>query len=86
MYFVNITTPYEQIRANFIKIEPIETKLKNEIRELLSDSRYQSEITKEMKDNFELYLSKPWKYFENEEYSDSNLEILFKALNDYSFL
>ncbi len=86
LHFVNITTPYEQIRANFKKIEPIETKLKNEIRQLLSDSRYQSEITKEMKDNFDLYLSKAWKYFENEEYFDSNLEILFKALNDYSFL
>ncbi len=86
LQFVEMTTPFDQIRANFIRIEPIELELKNGIKELLSDSKYQTEITKEIKDNFELYLSKQWKYFGNEKYFDNNLEIIFTAMNNYAFL
>jgi hypothetical protein len=62
------------------------TKLKSEISELLEDDLYQSEITKEIKESFELYLSKDWQYFGNEVYFDDNLGILFTALNNYAFL
>lgn len=86
LQFINFVTPFEQIRENFHKVEPIEVKLKDGIKELLTDSRYQSEITKEIKDNFELYLSKKWQYFGNEIYFDSNLEIIFTAMNNYAFL
>ena len=80
------TTPYDQIRANFTRIEPIEAALKNGIIELSSDSKYQPELTKEINDNFELYLSKQWRYFGNEKYFDDNLDILFTAMNNYAFL
>lgn len=86
LQFVNYTTPFEQIRANFSKLKPLEKKLKSEISELLEDELYQTEITKEIKENFELYLSKDWKYFGNEKYFDDNLGVLFTALNNYSFL
>ncbi len=86
LQFINYTTPFEQIRANFSKINPLETKLKNEISELLKEDLYQVEITKEVKDNFELYLSKDWKYFGSEKYFDKNLEILFSSMNNYAFL
>ena len=86
LQFVNVTTPFDQIRANFIRIKPIEVELKNGIKELLEDSKYQTEITKEIKDNFELYLSKEWQYFDNEKYFDGNLEIIFTAMNNYAFL
>ncbi len=86
LQFVNFTTPFEQIRANFLKIEPIEEKLKKGIGELLENSDYQAELTKEIKENFELYLKKKWQYFGNEKYFDSNLEILFTAMNNYAFL
>ncbi|MGJ3233493.1 M48 family metalloprotease [Marivirga sp.] len=86
LQFVNFTTPFEQIRANFRRIKPIEEELKNGIKEMLADSKYQSEITKEVKENFDLYLSENWMYFGNEQYYDNNLEILFTALNNYAFL
>ncbi len=86
LQFLELTTPFDQIRSNFVKIKPIEVKLKYGIKEMLSDSRYQSEITKEIKENFELYLSKHWQYFGNEKYYDNNLEILFTAMNNYAFL
>lgn len=86
LQFVSYTTPFEQIRDNFSKIRPLEAKLKSEIIELLENDLYQTEITKEIKENFELYLSKDWKYFGNEKYFDNNLETLFMALNNYAFL
>jgi len=86
LQFTNLTTPFEQIRANFRRIEPIEVEFKKAIREILEDSKYQLEITQEIKDNFNLYISKEWKYFGNEKYFDDNLEILFIAMNNYQFL
>ncbi|UII24898.1 M48 family metallopeptidase [Fulvivirga maritima] len=86
LQFVNQTTPFDGIQANFRRIEPIEAELKNGIKELLADSIYETELTKEIKDNFELYNSKKWQYFGNEKYFDDNLNVLFTALNNYAFL
>lgn len=86
LQFVELTTPFDQIRSNFVSIKPVEEKLKNGIKELLSDNLYQTEITKDIKDNFELYLSKEWQYFGNEKYFDNNLEIIFTAMNNYAFV
>ena len=86
LQFVELTTPFDQIRSNFARIKPIEVKLKNGIKELLSDNRYQTVITKEIKDNFELYLSKQWPYFGNDKYFDNNLKIIFTAMNNYAFV
>jgi Zn-dependent protease with chaperone function len=86
LQFISLTTPFEQITSNFKKIEPWEEKLKNGIRELLDNPDYQTELTKEIRDNFELYLTKKWQYFGKEKYFDSNLEIIFTAMNNYAFL
>lgn len=86
LQFVNYTIPFEQIRANFIKIEPLEERLKKGIVDLLENQDYQTEITKEFKENFELYLAKKWRYFGNEKYFDYNLKILFSAMNNYALL
>jgi len=86
LQFVNYTTPFEQIRANFIKVEALEERLKKGIFEILESQDYLTEITKEIKENFELYLTKKWQYFGNEKYFDKNLEMLFSAMNNYAFL
>lgn len=86
LQFVNYTTPIEQIRANFIKVEALEERLKKGISEILESQDYQTELTKEIKENFELYLTKKWQYFGNEKYFDKNLEMLFSAMNNYAFL
>ncbi len=86
LQFVNYTTTFEQIRANFIKVEALEEQFKKGISEILQSQDYQTEITKEIKENFELYLTKKWQYFGNEKYNDKNLEMLFSALNSYAFL
>lgn len=86
LQFVNYTTPIEQIRANFIKVEALEERLKMGISEILESQDYLTELTKEIKENFELYLTKKWQYFGNEKYFDKNLEMLFSAMNNYAFL
>ena len=86
LQFIHYTIPIEHIEKNFHQINPTESKLKNAIAEMLEDAKYESEITKEMRDNFELYLSKSWRYFSYENYLDKNLEILFTAMNNYGFL
>ena len=87
LQFINVTTPFEQIKINFTtKVEPLENKLKDNLKELLADSKYQSEITKDMKENFELYLSKQWTYFEVQTYHEDNLNILVTVMNNYAFL
>lgn len=86
LYFINYTTPIEQIKSNFSKVEVLEKQLKKEISEILKNPDYETEITTEIKENLELYLSNPWQYFGNDKYFDENLEILFSAMNNYAFL
>lgn len=86
LHFLNITTPIAQVYANFSKVAPLEEQLKKGISELLDRELYQTELTKEMRENFELYVSKKWVYFENDKYVDKNLEVLYMAMNNYVFL
>lgn len=71
LQFVNVTTPFEQIKLNFYQLEPLEAKLKAEIKKILENEVYKEAITPEIKDNFELYLSKEWMYFEGTRYLGS---------------
>lgn len=86
LLFINEITPFDEIKSNFSKIEPIEQKLKEEIQIILKDNNYQNEMSKDIKDNFESYLSKKWQYFGHEKYFENNLEILFTAMENYASL
>ena len=86
LQFVSQTTPFNDIRDNFNALRATERTLKESIKVIMADEKYTSEMTAEIKDNFEEYLAKHLEYFGNERYFDSNLEILFKALNNYAFL
>ncbi len=84
--FVNHTTPFDKIRENFSAIESIELIFKKRIKELIEDELYSKLITGEVKDSFELYLSRMWTYFGSETYFDKNLEVIFSALNNYQYV
>jgi Zn-dependent protease with chaperone function len=86
LQFVSVTTPFEQIKTNLESIEPLETELKERIKELLTDHSQIGEITTEIKDNLELYISKKQDYFEYNRYNNDNLEILFTAIRNYAYL
>ena len=86
LQFISLTTPFDQIRSNFRAVLPKEMKLKEHIKSLVNDNKYASEITDEMRLNFETYISEDLQYFVGESYNDKNLEILFIALNNYAYL
>ncbi|HRZ97698.1 MAG TPA: M48 family metallopeptidase [Paludibacter sp.] len=86
LQFINVTTPYEQIRANFIKTKPKEELLKSEMNLLLSDFILQDEITVELKEKLEQFLSTTLEYFGGVSYFNENLDILFTAINTYGYL
>lgn len=83
LHFISKTTPVEEIRNNFRRLEQWEMPLKREIKKMLENSLYHSEITPSIKDSFESYLSKEWVYFGKSKYFDSALEVLFEAMNNY---
>jgi hypothetical protein len=83
---VSVTTPFEQIKINFENLKPIEENLKREIGLLLSDDKIKSEITNEIRDDFQRYTSKTLEYFGGTSYFADNLNILYKAMHNYSFL
>ncbi|MES2837566.1 MAG: M48 family metallopeptidase [Bacteroidota bacterium] len=86
LQFVNVTTPFEEIKSNFENIKSIEENLKIEIALLLTDDILKSEITGEIRDNLEKYTSKTWEYFGGTSYFDENLNLLYTAMHNYSFL
>ncbi|WP_341215023.1 M48 family metallopeptidase [uncultured Wocania sp.] len=86
LQFISVTTPFDQIKSNFIKVKSLEAKLKENIKQFIVDDKYKTEITKDIKESFENYLLKEWQYFGNQNYIDKNLETLFMALNNYAYI
>tara|TARA_R110000868_G_scaffold247614_5_gene504017 strand:- start:592 stop:2235 length:1644 start_codon:yes stop_codon:yes gene_type:complete len=86
LQFINVTTPYDQIKSNFIKVKSLEAKLKENIKQFTSDDKYKTEMTKDIKESFETYLLKDWQYFGTQNYIDKNLETLFMAINNYAYI
>ena len=84
--FIAETTPIEVIKTNLLAVEVHEKKLKEAINKLLNDARFESEITKEIKENWTLYISKKWTYFGATTYYDKSLEILYLAMNNYAYI
>nr|WP_321412283.1 M48 family metallopeptidase [uncultured Carboxylicivirga sp.] len=86
LQFTNVTTPFEQIRANFETIKPFEEILKIELNQLLVDPILHSEITVEIKEKLEKYTSTTLEYFGGVSYFNENLNLLYTAINNYGFL
>lgn len=86
LQFTGVTTPFEQIRANFYNIMPSEELLKIEIKELLKDVILETEITSEIKEKFEKYTSTTLEYFGGVSYFDENLSIFYAAIQNYGYL
>ncbi len=84
--FVSNVTPFEQIKSNFNNLKKLEKELKKEITNILENELYKSELTELIKENFDKYLKENWVYFTNDKYIDYELQILFKSINDYSYL
>ncbi len=83
--FLRVTTPFETIVTNLRTLKNIETELKKEIKLILENQLLQSDIIASSRENFENYLKEDYVYFSNNEYRDKELNILFRAINDFSY-
>lgn len=86
LQFINEPLPFEIIRENFENLRPVEHEFKICINLVLSNKILAPAITKEIKDNFDLYMSEDWVYAGIEEYYENHLQILFQAMNNYLLL
>ncbi len=84
--FINVPTPKAQIELNFETIQSLEIELKKNIKDLLVSYKYPSEITTEIKENFQKYLDSEGRYFNGTFYLENNLQVLYAAVNSYSYL
>ncbi len=80
LQFIHHTIEVNEIKRNFEKIKYLEKKLKRNITELLENN---VEMTPSVKNKFELYLSKDWKYIGVQQYFEKNLLMLFDVLDHY---
>jgi len=83
--FVTTTTPFERITKNFVKLKPLETRLKQELQEIIKNSVLNEEITEPNRKDLEYYINNDLIYFNKNEYFESNLQQLFFAVNSYHF-
>ncbi|UFH33640.1 M48 family metallopeptidase [Chryseobacterium sp. C-71] len=79
--FISERTPFEQIRQNFITLKTFEEKLKSELRFHLQNPLLTKELSEQELKDLAYYTEKEHIYFNNEEYFDSNLEMLMKSIN-----
>lgn len=84
--FINYQHSTEDVTVFFRTVEGFEKKLKNSISTLISDRIFEEDLKPDMVENFEKYLSKSWSYFGTISYYTNNLELLYKAINDFGFL
>ena len=84
--FIHNVTPIKEIKKNFLELQPLEQTLKESIRELLGDEGFEQEITEEVKETFDQYLSKEGQYFEEDQYFDDQLELLFSAMGTFYYV
>lgn len=83
--FVSVTTPFDQIKKNFRKHQPLESKLKEEIKQILADPNFETEITEQSRKDLDYYSKNDLIYFNNNEYFNDNLQHLFFAINNYQY-
>lgn len=84
--FMSVVTPIEQIIAKVKKMYPFEIEIKKVISDMLVNEFYQSEITDEIKESFELYLKEDWIYFSNNKYIDEEVKLFYGAINNYFYV
>ncbi|AZA80754.1 hypothetical protein C1637_11975 [Chryseobacterium lactis] len=84
--FMNAKTAFDQIRQNFKNLKPLEEKLKNAIRPYLESSTIALDLDEQDIKDLNYYLDNELVYFNNDQYMESHLQLLMKAMNTYPYL
>lgn len=81
--FLQYTTPFETIEANFENLLPLEKEFKTEIGKIMAEEQYQPSLTDEVKVSFDNYLNNNSSYFKRPDYKKEVLGILYAAVNNF---
>lgn len=73
----------EAIQQHLPALNLAEKNLKADIRRMLEQPLYQPEITDEAKEDFRIYLSDDWAYFEEGQYNHYGISVLSKAAGHF---
>jgi len=84
--FVSVTTPNEQIKANFEALETLENEIKQSINEMCNNDFFKDIIKHNIKETFEKYLSQKWNYFGQQIYYQTELDLLFSSLHNFAYV
>ena len=79
--FVSQKTPFEKIKQNFSKLQPLENKLKNELAVFVQNELLTRELSESDKKDIQYFVDKDLIYFYNDEYRNHDLQLLMKAIN-----
>lgn len=79
--FLSQKTPFEKIKQNFSKLQPLETKLKNELAVFVQNDLLTKELSESDIKDIQYFVDKDLIYFYNDEYRNHDLQLLMKAIN-----
>ncbi|WP_080776839.1 M48 family metalloprotease [Chryseobacterium phocaeense] len=79
--FLSTTTPFEQIIRNFKNLKPHEEKLKSEITSYLDSPEMIDDLEEQTIKDLKYYVEKDLIYFNNNQYLETNLQLLMTAIN-----
>lgn len=84
--FMNTKTAFDQIKRNFITLKPLEEKLKKEIKPYMESHTISLDLGEQEIKDLNYYLSNDLVYFNNDQYMETHLQLLMKAINIYPYL
>lgn len=81
--FIQEVTPFDVINSRLLLLRETEIKFRSEIKSILNNEFFQSDLEEEIRGTFEHFLEEDRIYFSHETYHDNNLHILFKNMELY---
>lgn len=84
--FIHEETPFGIIDDKIAVLKEVEVSFKLEIQNLLNEDADFPELSDELANNFNSYLSKDWIYFDHPEYNNESLQVLHNAMGSFATL
>ncbi|PIF47495.1 Zn-dependent protease with chaperone function [Chryseobacterium sp. 52] len=79
--FISARTPFEQISRNFKTLKPLEQQLKSNIIPYLDHAQMTEDLEEQTIKDLRYYIEKEHIYFNNDQYLNTNLQLLMTAIN-----
>ena len=81
--FISKSIKKNKIEDNLEIMESKEKQFRKSIKKLLKDKLYANQISDDIKQNLENYISKKWQYYDSFNYNNESLNALYLAIDSY---